>query len=78
MSMVDDDSTAAAPPGGGQGSPRGPDRDAQGVGAPQGVAADGRDAALRTVQVALIKEIDASITKLERARIGESAHERLE
>ena len=41
-------------------------------------AADGRDAALRAVQVALIKEIDASISKLERARIGESTREHLE
>jgi hypothetical protein len=39
---------------------------------------DGRDAALRAVQVALIKEIDASISKLERARIGESTREHLE
>jgi hypothetical protein len=42
------------------------------------VAADSRDAALRAVQVALIKEIDASISKLERARIGESTREHLE
>ena len=41
-------------------------------------AADGRDQALRAVQVALIKEIDASISKLERARIGESTREHLE
>ena len=47
-------------------------------GAPEGVAADGRDAALRAVQVALIKEIDASISKLERARMGESTREHLE
>jgi hypothetical protein len=45
---------------------------------PEGDAADGRDQALRAVQVALIKEIDASISKLERARMGESTHEHLE
>jgi hypothetical protein len=47
-------------------------------GAQVNAAADGRDAALRAVQVALIKEIDASISKLERARIGESTREHLE
>jgi Type II/IV secretion system protein len=47
-------------------------------GAPQGVAAVGRDAALRAVQVALIKEIDEAISKLERARIGEATREHLE
>ena len=41
-------------------------------------AADGRDQALRAVQVALNKEIDASISRLERARIGESTREHLE
>ena len=41
-------------------------------------ATDARDQALRAVQVALIKEIDASISKLERARIGESTREHLE
>jgi hypothetical protein len=41
-------------------------------------ASDHRDAALRAVQVALIKELDASINKLERARIGEGTHEHLE
>jgi hypothetical protein len=41
-------------------------------------APDGRDQALRAVQVALIKEIDASISKLERARMGESTREHLE
>ncbi|HEY5388814.1 MAG TPA: ATPase, T2SS/T4P/T4SS family [Thermoleophilia bacterium] len=45
---------------------------------PQGVAAEGRDAALRAVQVALIKEIDAAISKLERARMGEATREHLE
>jgi hypothetical protein len=47
-------------------------------GAQEGVAADSRDQALRAVQVALIKEIDASISKLERARMGESTREHLE
>jgi len=46
--------------------------------AQRGVAAAGRDAALRAVQVALTREIDASINKLERARIGESTREHLE
>ena len=41
-------------------------------------AADGRDAALRAVQVALIKEIDDAVSKLERARIGEATREHLE
>ena len=39
---------------------------------------DARDQALRDVQVALIREIDAAITKLERERIGESTREHLE
>jgi len=52
--------------------------DAQRESAREGVAADGRDQALRAVQVALIKEIDAAISKLERARIGESTREHLE
>ena len=47
-------------------------------GAPEGGAADGRDVALGTVQVALIKEIDDAISKLERARIGEATREHLE
>ena len=37
----------------------------------KGVATDGRDAALRAVQVALIKEIDEAISRLERARVGD-------
>ena len=47
-------------------------------GAPQGVAAVGRDAALRAVQVALIKEIDEAIGRLERAHLGEATREHLE
>jgi type IV secretory pathway ATPase VirB11/archaellum biosynthesis ATPase len=47
-------------------------------GTPEDAAADGRAAALRAVQIALTKEIDASISKLERARIGESSREHLE
>lgn len=39
---------------------------------------DPRATALRTVQAALIKEIDGSVNKLERARIGESTREHLE
>jgi energy-coupling factor transporter ATP-binding protein EcfA2 len=37
-----------------------------------------RDKALRAVQVALLKELDTSINKLERARLGESTREHLE
>ena len=55
-----------------------PDGDGQSGSAQESAAADGRDAALRAVQVALIREIDASISKLERARIGESTREHLE
>ena len=62
--MIDDDITG------------GPD--GQGDGAAQRAAADSRVAAVRAVQAELIKEIDASISKLERARIGESAREHLE
>jgi len=47
-------------------------------GAPQGAAAVGRDVALRAVQIALIKEIDDAISKLERARIDEATREHLE
>jgi len=57
---------------------KGPTEGSDVDGAPQGVAAVGRDVALRTVQVALIKEIDAAISKLERARIGEATREHLE
>ncbi len=46
--------------------------------ASENVAAVGRDAALRAVQVALIKEIDDAVSKLERARIGEATREHLE
>ncbi len=37
-----------------------------------------RDQALRAVQVALLKELDTSISKLKRARLGESTREHLE
>lgn len=37
-----------------------------------------RDQALRAVQVALLKELDTSVNKLERARLGESTREHLE
>jgi hypothetical protein len=47
-------------------------------GEPGGAAGDSRDAALRAVQVALTKEIDGAISKLERARIGEATREHLE
>lgn len=46
--------------------------------AQHGDATDGRDDVLRAVQVALIKEIDASVSRVERARIGESTREHLE
>jgi len=54
------------------------DEDDTRTGAPDEGDGEGRDAALRAVQVALINEIDASISKLERARIGESTREHLE
>ncbi len=80
MAMIDDDIPAASPLEGGDPTPLAhafddgaPDDRAAGD-----VTADGRDAALRAVQVALTKEIDASISKLERARIGESTREHLE
>ena len=47
-------------------------------GAPQDAAAGSRDAALRAVQVALIKELDEAITRLELAPIGEATREHLE
>ena len=78
MVMNDDDITAAPLLARGQSTPGAPDEGASEDGAPEGVAADGRDLALRAVQVALIKEIDASISKLEGARIGESTREHLE
>ena len=46
--------------------------------APQGVAAVGRDAPLRAVQVALIKEIDAAIARLENAPADAATREHLE
>ena len=69
---------AGAPPDRATATAEALDGDAQESGAQEGVANDGRDAALRAVQVALIKEIDASISKLERARLGESTREHLE
>jgi hypothetical protein len=39
---------------------------------------DGQDQALRAVQAALIKEIDGAVSRLERARMGESTREHLE
>jgi len=47
-------------------------------GAPAGEGESPRDKALRAVQVALLKELDTSINKLERARLGESTREHLE
>ena len=47
-------------------------------GAPVDESVGPRDKALRAVQVALLKEIDTSISKLERARLGESTREHLE
>ena len=46
--------------------------------APTATAASARDQALRAVQVALLKELDTSVDKLERARLGESTREHLE
>jgi hypothetical protein len=72
--MVEREIPAAPPLEGGDRASRAGGLD----GAPAAVAADGRDAALRAVQVALLKEIDTSIAKLERARIGETTREHLE
>jgi len=47
-------------------------------GAPARESESPRDKALRAVQVALLKELDTSINKLERARLGESTREHLE
>jgi len=69
--MVDDDIQPVGAPDGGNGS-------TDGDGTPEGVVPEGRDAALRLVQVALIQEIDESVDKLERARIGEATREHLE
>ena len=69
--LADDHIEAVGTPAGG------PDA-GSGNGAPQGVVAVGRDAALRAVQVALIKEIDEAISKLERAHMGEATREHLE
>jgi Type II/IV secretion system protein len=73
MAMTDDDIPAGPAPEGGTPAPRTGEVDD-----PEPTADDARDQALRTVQLALIKEIDASISKLERARIGESTREHLE
>jgi len=82
MAMTEDDIPAAAAPppveeGERPAASRGLDDGAHDR-SEAGRAADARDAALRAVQVALITEIDASISKLERARIGESTREHLE
>jgi hypothetical protein len=87
MAMTEDDIQAAPPLEGGPGAAapgQHPAAEPQAVegaqreSAREGDGADGRDQALRAVQVALIKEIDASISKLERARMGESTREHLE
>ena len=88
MAMTEDDIQAAPPLEGGRAmggatqqlAVAGPGaiEGAPPEGAAGDTAADGRDQALRAVQVALIKEIDASISKLERARMGESTREHLE
>ena len=46
--------------------------------APDKAPESARDAALRAVQVGLLRELDASINKLERARLGENTREHLE
>jgi hypothetical protein len=69
--------TGAARPGNGSGGARGAADAGNGDGA-NGGHGDDRGIALLAVQAALIKEIDASISKLERARIGESTREHLE
>jgi len=56
------------------------DDDSQMAGAApeQAAAPEGRDVALQAVQVALLKEIDEAVSKLERARMGEATREHLE
>ena len=88
MAIIEDDIPAAPPHEGGPAAEApgpqlvtaGPGAvdGAQREGAREGGAAAGRDQALRAVQVALIKEIDDAVDKLERARMGESTHEHLE
>ncbi len=88
MAMTEDDIQAAPPREGGRGAAAagqqlavagpGAIEGAPPEGGPEGGAPDGRDQALRAVQVALITEIDAAISKLERARMGESTREHLE
>jgi hypothetical protein len=73
MATTENDIPAAPPLNGGTPAPRAGELDG-----PRPAAGDARDQALRAVQVALIKEIDLSIAKLERARIGESTREHLE
>jgi Type II/IV secretion system protein len=73
MAMTENDIPAAPPFEGEAAASR-----ADEVDDTQPAPTDARDQALRAVQVALIKEIDASISKLERARIGESTREHLE
>ncbi len=73
MATTENDIPAAPPLEGAAPAPR-----AGGLDDARPAATDARDQALRAVQVALIKEIDASISKLERARIGESTREHLE
>ena len=51
---------------------------ARGSGAPPGVAAAGRDDALRAVQIALIQEIDEAIDRVECASIDIATREHLE
>jgi hypothetical protein len=76
--MTDDDITVSTPPAGADRRSGFQDEPVPEDGVTEAAAADGRDAALRAVQVALLKEIDASISKLERARVGESTLEHLE
>jgi hypothetical protein len=87
MATTEDDIQTAPPLEGGRGAGGAQQLPVAGPGAVDGAqresaheggATEGRDQALRAVQVALIKEIDASISKLERARIGESTREHLE
>lgn len=65
--MTDDDIIAPAEP-----------EDERDDGAPARGSGDARAEALRAVQAALLKEIDESISKLERARMGETTREHLE
>jgi energy-coupling factor transporter ATP-binding protein EcfA2 len=88
MAMTENDIPAAPPLEGDSPAPApapyratpgaGPDGEAQRDAVGPGDAADGRAQALRAVQVALVKQIDASIARIEQTSVGEGTREHLE